>query len=278
MARRLPRQLISPRERGAFVHASRTAPRTEGDWFWLPVPRPHAAIRLLCFPHAGGDATAFTSLGRLLPEEIELWGVRMPARGGRARDPYPESFGALVHAVGEAALPHLDRPYAVLGQSIGGLVGYEVARKLSARLAPTACVVIGFAPPHTWRETPGSGGDADVRDLVDFMLRNDARAGAVINHPALREMVRRVLLADMGLVRSYRDPGTGPLDCPLQAILGADDEAVTAGEMEEWKRCSTGGHRLDVLPAGHLVLQSGETAARQVAAIVRDLLLPSLYQ
>ncbi|MCX4679080.1 alpha/beta fold hydrolase [Streptomyces sp. NBC_01433] len=261
------------------MSTSRTAPRTEGDWFWLPSPRPHAAVRLLCFPHAGGDATAFASLGRLLPEEIELWGVRMPARGGRARDRYPESFDELVGAVGEAVLPHLDRPYAVLGQSIGALVGYEVARKLAAHLSPTACFVIGFAPPSTWREPPGSGGEADVRELADFMLRNDERAGAVVTHPALREMVHQVLLADMGLARTYRDPGTGPLTCPVKAILGADDEAVSAGEMEEWKHCSTDdGFGLDVLSAGHLVLQSGETAVQQVASIVRDLLLPPLYQ
>ncbi|WP_255947979.1 thioesterase II family protein [Streptomyces odontomachi] len=260
------------------MHASRTVPRIEGDWFWLPVPRPYAAVRLLCFPHAGGDATAFTALGRLLPEEIELWGVRMPARGGRARDPYPESFGDLVRAVSDAALPHLDRPYAVLGQSIGGLVGYEVARRLSARLAPTACVVIGFAPPHTWRELPGTRIDADVRELADFMLRNDERAGAVVTHPALRERVHQVLRADMGLVSTYRDPGTGPLDCPLQSILGADDEAVTAAEMAEWDRCSTAGRGVDVLPAGHLVLQSGESAVRRVAGIVQDLLLPALHQ
>ncbi|MEE6264119.1 alpha/beta fold hydrolase [Streptomyces diastatochromogenes] len=259
------------------MHAPRTVPRTEGDWFWLPVPRPHAAIRLFCFPHAGGDATAFASLGQLLPEEIELWGVRMPARGGRARDPYPETFDDLVRAVGAAALPHLDRPYAVLGQSVGALVGYEVARHLSRRLAPTACVVIGFAPPHTWRATPGSGGADDVRELADFMLRNDERAGAVISHPALRERVERVLLADMGLVRTYRRAGTAPLDCPLHAVLGAEDEAVTAWEMTEWKRCSTGSHALDVLNAGHLVLQSGEAVVRQVADIVEGLLLPSPY-
>ncbi|OON73433.1 thioesterase II family protein [Streptomyces tsukubensis] len=261
------------------MSASRTVPRTEGDWFWLPSARPHAAIRLFCFPHAGGDATAFAALGRLLPQEIELWGIRMPARGGRTRDRYPESFGELVGAVSEAALPHLDRPYAVLGQSIGGLVGYEVARRLTAQLAPTACVVIGFAPPHTWREPPGSGGDAEVRELVDHMLGSDERAGAVITHPALREMVRQVLQADLGLARTYRDPAVALLDCPIKAVLGADDEAVTEGEMKEWARCSTAdGGGVDVLPAGHLVLQSGEPAVRQVAGIVRDLLLPSLYQ
>lgn len=256
--------------------ASRTVPRTEGDWFWIPTPRPHAAVRLLCFPHAGGDATAFATLGRLLPEEIELWGVRMPARGGRVRDPHPESFGELVRAVGDAALPHLDRPYAVLGQSIGGLVGYEVARRLSARLAPTGCVVIGFAPPHTWRELPGS--ISDDSELGDFMLRNDERAGAVVTHPALRERVRQVLLADLGLVRTYHDPGTGPLDCPLQTVLGDDDESVTVEEMAEWRNCSTADRKPIVLRAGHLVLQSGESAVRQVADIVRDLLLPALYR
>ncbi|AEW99760.1 thioesterase II family protein [Streptantibioticus cattleyicolor] len=260
------------------MHTSRTIPRTEGDWFWLPDHRPHAAVRLLCFPHAGGDATAFTTLGRLLPEEIEVWGVRMPGRGGRARDPYPESFEDLVQAVADAALPHLDRPYAVLGQSVGALVGYEAARKLSAQLNPTACFVIGFAPPHTWREPPGSGGEDDARELADFMLRNDERAGAVVTHPALGEMAQRALLADMGLARTYRDAGTGPLDCPVQPVLGADDEAVTAGEMAEWKRCFTGSRPLEVVEAGHLVLQSGEAAVRQVGAVVQDVLLPSLYQ
>ncbi|MFE2106481.1 thioesterase domain-containing protein, partial [Kitasatospora sp. NPDC059463] len=64
-----------------------TRPRTEGDWFLLPAPRPAAQVRLFCFPHAGGDATAFTPLARHLAPAAEVWALRPPGPRGRRRAP-----------------------------------------------------------------------------------------------------------------------------------------------------------------------------------------------
>ncbi|WP_374120187.1 thioesterase domain-containing protein, partial [Streptomyces sp. LS1784] len=60
--------------------ALRVRPRVEGDWLFVPVPQPHRPYRLFCFPHAGGDATAYTPLARALAPAAEVWALRPPAR------------------------------------------------------------------------------------------------------------------------------------------------------------------------------------------------------
>lgn len=62
--------------------ALRVRPRVEGDWLFVPAPQPHRPYRLFCFPHAGGDATAYTPLARALAPAAEVWALRPPARGG----------------------------------------------------------------------------------------------------------------------------------------------------------------------------------------------------
>ncbi|UOZ05567.1 thioesterase II family protein [Amycolatopsis sp. WQ 127309] len=246
-------------------------PATRGDWFWLPAPRPDAAVRLYCFPHAGGDAPAFAGLAHELPGEVEVWALRMPGRAGRAHHPPPPTFDALLDSVTHAVASSLDRPWAVLGQSIGGLLAYETARTLAPVSAPLACTVLGFAAPHTL-DTPGGTTAADADELIEFLLGDDDHAAAVLRHPVLREHARRVLRSDLGLLDTYRHRTEPVYAHPLHVVRGTGDTSMSRQDAEAWRELCTGPVTTTELPAGHLVLQSGEAAVRAVARDTTGLL------
>ncbi|HSK05405.1 MAG TPA: thioesterase domain-containing protein, partial [Kofleriaceae bacterium] len=88
---------------------------------WLPSwrARAGAALRLFCFPYAGGDVAIFAPWAEDLPWEIELCPVQLPGRGRRALEPAYAALDPLVDALAAGLLPALDGRFAFFGHSMG---------------------------------------------------------------------------------------------------------------------------------------------------------------
>jgi medium-chain acyl-[acyl-carrier-protein] hydrolase len=73
---------------------------------WLvrfqPVARP--ALRLFCFPYAGGSASVFRAWGAALDPRIEAVVLQLPGRGMRLQETPLVDFELLVHLATEAVV------------------------------------------------------------------------------------------------------------------------------------------------------------------------------
>jgi surfactin synthase thioesterase subunit len=76
-------------------------------WLVRPRPNPRAALRLVCFPYAGGSATVFRTWPDALPPEVELLAVALPGRDARAREPRFDRLTPLVASLADAIGPEL---------------------------------------------------------------------------------------------------------------------------------------------------------------------------
>ncbi|MFE4515304.1 thioesterase II family protein [Kitasatospora sp. NPDC056783] len=233
--------------------ALRARPRVEGDWLFVPVPRPahaprpHRPYRLFCFPHAGGDATAYTPLARALAPAAEVWALRPPARGGRLGHPMPASFDLLVDAVVEALTPHLTGRFGFYGQSFGALLGYEVARALPAGLRPELVVAASASPPAVW-----SGADRP-RYTADELLRLAGMGELVEGEAELKEHALRAIRTDLDVVATYRPRPHPPIGSDLHTVVGVEDPLLTLGGLDGWASHTRGAHGHHVVPGGHLL-------------------------
>ncbi|MER7731726.1 thioesterase domain-containing protein [Streptomyces erythrochromogenes] len=231
---------------------ARTArPRVEGDWLFVPVPQAHRPVRLFCFPHAGGDATAYTPLARALAPVAEVWALRPPARGGRSRHPMPPDFDALVAAVREALTPHLTGGdggrFAFYGQSFGALLAYEVARALPADRRPELVVAVGAPSPAEWTER-------ETRDLdASELLRLTGLDESVQSHPDLAALALAAIRTDLAVSATYRHRPHAPIGSAIHALAGAQDPMLATTGLTGWAAHTRGafGHR--VVPGGHLL-------------------------
>ncbi|WP_329585574.1 cytochrome P450 [Kitasatospora sp. NBC_01250] len=225
-------------------------PQVVDDWFLLPAPASAARTRLFCLPHAGGDATAFAPLARELAPGIEVWGLRLPGRGARLRDPLPADFDELVRQVVGALLPHTHPgiAFGLYGQSFGALLGYEVARALPPGHRPRFFVPASAHAPQRWA--------AELPEQVDAAaLLSATDADRVIEQNAeLKALTLAVTGADLALCRGYRyRPGQLPPEVRLHAVVGAGDPLVAGPDLAAWGAVSERPVATTVVAGGHLL-------------------------
>ncbi|WP_189944328.1 alpha/beta fold hydrolase [Streptomyces aurantiogriseus] len=210
------------------------------------------AARLVCFPHAGGGANAFTALSAALPDDVELLAVHYPGRQDRRSEPCAEDIETLAVEAAKA-LDGVDGPLFLLGHSMGALVAFETARLLQGRAEVARVFVSAARPPsEDW-------GEPDVDALTDEQITGELRRLGGVPEPLLRdpETVRellRLLRADVRALRRYRCSADAAAGAPLTVLVGSDDPKNSVAQLAGWARHSTAGHVVETLRGGHFAL------------------------
>ncbi|MEU8434171.1 alpha/beta fold hydrolase [Streptomyces sp. NPDC029216] len=243
-------------------------------WFRRYTPAVGNGPRLVCFPHAGGSATAYKPLAHALPADLDVVAVQYPGRQDRYDEAPFTAVGPLVEAVaGELARSLArdpGRPYALFGHSMGALVAFETARRLerAGLPAPQRLFLSGRgAPDSPSGERYRNYDDAAVLAEVRRLSGTDQ---ALLDNPEVLEMVLPALRADYRAVATYTWDGGEPVPVPVTALIGDRDPVVTVGEARGWREHTRGGFALKVFPGGHFYLND---QVEQVASAVTEGLL-----
>lgn len=226
-------------------------------WAETFVPRPNAKLRLLCFAHAGGGASAFSTWHRELPAEIEICGVQLPGRESRRKEGFATRIDVVTEQLLQALKPLHDRPVALFGYSLGGLLAYEYARGLRrrGRPAPTQLVIGAARAPHR-------PADAAVHELAqaDFVQevgeRYDGIPRQIAEDPELLAYFLPVIRADLALLSSYPAQKHEPLDCPITAFGGETDPRITPDEIQHWRELTSSSFNHRIFAGGHFFIAS----------------------
>ena len=237
-------------------------PGTAGDWLLIPAPQRGPAFQLFCFPHAGGDATAYTPLAHALAPLAEVRALRMPARGGRHLDPMPSSFDALVRTVAAEVRRYRGGRFGFYGQSLGALLAFEVARALPPGERPELVVVAASEPPQLW-----AGGIPEERD-ADSLLRHAGLGELIAAEPELRQLALAAVQRDLDLRRTYRYRSRPPIESDLYAVAGDADPMVGAAQLDGWAELTTGRFDRSIVPGGHLLATVAQPGPVELLASV----------
>lgn len=230
------------------------------------LPRPQAPRQLVCFPHAGGAASAFRGWAELVGPTTEVVAVQYPGRQDRFGDPLPEDIPSLARWIADEIEPRLIRPTAFFGHSMGATVAFEVARRLQprfpsrlARLYVSAC----DAPPAHRRRTTDFA-DEEIRDYV----RSLGGAGAaLLEDDDLWQLSLPALRNDFRMIETYRYLAAAPLTCPVTAIAGDTDASVSLADVQRWQELTIGPFDAVVQPGGHFYF---DDSAAGLAELFRD--------
>lgn len=216
------------------------------------------AVRLVCFPHAGGAASFYYSLSARLAPEMEVLSVQYPGRQDRRRESalgIPELADAVAGVLARRAG---NEPVVLFGHSFGALVAFEVAHRLSwADRAPQALVVSGRRGPDLDR--PESiRSDAPVPVVLREIRRLAGTDERLLGDDEMLQLLLPAVRADYRALETYRPVARPPLAVPVFGLVGDIDPVASVDDVRTWAVATTGSFRLEVLRGGHFYLNASE--------------------
>ena len=217
-----------------------------------------APLRLICLPHAGGGSHMFADWPVWLSGVADVCPAHLPGRGARhAEAPYT-NVAAAVAAIVEGLLPLCDRPVALFGHSMGALLAFETARAIGARGHPVQTLIVAGSPaPHVPPRREAIWNlplDAFVERLRDY----DGTPPELLSDAEMMALVLPYLRADFQMVDTYAPSPGPPLECPIFAFAGKDDESVVIEDVRQWGGQTRGRFAMQVVPGGHFFIRSSE--------------------
>ncbi|HZF89092.1 thioesterase II family protein [Streptomyces sp.] len=195
-----------------------------------PEPPPDG-LPLVAVPHAGGTAHAFRGwTAQAHQRGLTVWGTRtaMPNE-----TPAGRTVRDRARALAES-LAALDRPYVLVGHSLGGTVAAEAVLRLerhAPEAVPALLVVCGTNPSHLPR--PAALPDGSEADAVEFLRTVGGTPAQVLEDRGMRELAVAMLLHDLSSLRGYRWDGSR-LTTPTAVYAGRTDPVAPPESLARW--------------------------------------------
>jgi medium-chain acyl-[acyl-carrier-protein] hydrolase len=232
-----------------------------------PKPGPRR-LRLWCFAHAGAGASVYRDWPDQMPAGVEVCALQPPGRENRIREAPFTDLLQLSREATAAILPLLDVPFAFFGHSVGGLVAFEVARRLRELHGPLPArlFISAVRAPHL----PSPGELLYALPEAAFMeqLRQlGGTAEVLLQHEEMRKLILPILRADFQARETYHYVPGPRLPCPISAMGGLDDGAANHDELAAWAEHTGADFDLRMFPGGHFYLRSAQA---QVFPVLRQ--------
>lgn len=223
-------------------------------WFRGFPARPARQVRLVCFPHACGSATAYRPWDGLLPPDVELVAVQYPGHGDRFGEPCATSVHEIADEVADGLRGAAWPPLVLFGHSLGAAIAYEVARRLGPDDVDLRGLIVSGRPaPHVAGAPPVFDTDEELWAELARLGGTDAQ---LAGNAAARKVFTPLLRADYRLNATYRPASGGMLSCAITGYRGRDDDTVSRDQLARWADLTTGPFRFEEFGGGHFYLAS----------------------
>ncbi|PZD72642.1 Linear gramicidin dehydrogenase LgrE [Acaryochloris thomasi RCC1774] len=202
-----------------------------------------------------------------LSPQIQLCPVELPGRGQRFNESPFQTLPSLIADLGAALLPHLNRPFAFFGHSMGALISFELARWLRSHQSPLPqhLFVSGRSAPSLPPTAPAIHTVSDEQFIAE--LRHYAGTPeAILQHPELMQILLPTLRADFKLLETYEYHPQAPLPFPITALGSFADSVAPPATLEDWQIETSEQFNLRMFPGDHFFLQGAEPPLAELCA------------
>ncbi len=244
-----------------------------GGWIAYHKPKPNASTRLFCFHPWGASASIYQQWSDALPPEIEVLPIQLPGRQRRLQEQPFTDFASLIEVLGDVLYPYLDKPFALFGHSMGGIIAFELAYFLEEKynLKPRHLFLSGIVPPsdNTFLEKIESLSETE---RLNYLLEISEIPESITEDSSLFNELMNIFKADFQLLQSYRYLEKKPLYLPISSFSGVDDYTVSDRQLSLWSEYTTSNLKIDRIPGKHMFMFLKDSQKLLLELISQELL------
>ena len=227
-------------------------------WVKCAKPRPRARVRLFCFPHAGGGASAYKTWSDYLPQEIEVYAIQLPGREDRLGESPFTRMSPLVWTLTHALQPYLESgPFVFFGHSMGAFISFEVARNLRmhGHVGPLQLFMAAQRAPQLPDKDPPVHNLPDAQ-FIEKLRSLNGTPPEILQNAEVMEIALPLLHADFAVCETYEYTAGMPLACPIHAFGGVADKEVRYDDLTGWREQTTSNFVIRMFPGDHFFVDS----------------------
>lgn len=226
-------------------------------------------IQLFCFPYAGGDAGIFKQWNEKLQGIFQVFPIEYPGRGKKAKLPLVNNFNELLNELEFEILANAKSSFALFGHSLGGIIAFEMVRRLEKRgLSPKFLVVSACPAPKHIHKFSGTRLLTDE----DFIVKLEKLNGTPVSHfedQAFRSFFLPILRNDFALLEGYSASSDLVCSTSITVFRGSEDEHVTNEEARTWSEVSK-QTRIVEIPGDHFFIRKPDQMLSEIVKLVRN--------
>lgn len=235
------------------------------------------SANIFCFHWVAGNGNAFKTLARAVEKNgIKVYGVTLPGRNGRNIDQIPSRMSQVTHILYDLFLANHqswklnEAPLVFLGHSLGGIVAFELAKKLKYSCNAFALdkLIISAVKDPELLSADNSDSDCIERhnqessELKDYIIKIGGLPAGV--DPAFLDFALPTIRADYRLFETYDSNDLihneskklfgDILSCSLTSIVALQDYSVKESMMDNWKHMTVGTTKTVYCTGSHFYL------------------------
>ncbi len=220
-------------------------------------PLDNPCHKLICLHHAGGGASSFYTWPQYLGDEIEVAAIQFPGREERIREELCNCRETLIEEIIIQIRKYVKgNDFSIFGHSMGGVFGYEVAKRLDYeyRLTPKQCFI---SASKLWNMNDILKKKVDAYNDEEFLAAISAYGGIdeeLFMIEEFRKAFLEILRADFKLLEDYAQTDTLKINTPIFFMYGKGDKTLHGHQIERWKQVTSCDCIFKAFEGGHFYL------------------------
>ncbi|MFS0916580.1 thioesterase II family protein [Brevibacillus sp. 179-C 1.1 NHS] len=217
-------------------------------------------MKLFCFPYAGGLPSIYYSWKRAIPPaflEIEPFEVRSFSHFQSENTILPTSFYELLEQVYQRIKPELvGGPFAFFGHSMGGLMAFELTRKLvqSGEPLPQHLFLSASRVPHAYHKLEKTY-HLPHNEFIEALRNLEGTPDEVLDNQEMLELFLPMIRADFQAVQTYEMDANLPRQVPVNmSVLYGREDSIELNDILGWRDYCESECRFYPFPGGHFFI------------------------
>lgn len=227
-------------------------------------------LRVYLFPPAGSDVSIYSRWEYNLPSSIEVCKLKLPGRGMRISDDLMSDCHEIADIVAELIDSCTDVPFVIFGHSMGALITYETAVRLTERNNKLLkqIFVSAMKSPDTVSDEGCFNEENDNsalmmhklndHDLIEKLKIIGNIPDEIAQNEDYLDIIIPIFRNDLYLCDTYHLDNMEILDIPINVYGGTFDSVADAEQLEKWKAFSSEKVRITLFSGDHFYFEKNK--------------------